>query len=157
MLSELEKNEIGEVLAHALPGQDMSIDVLAIVQKHRGWISDEAVIDISACLGTTPSNVDSVASFYNLIYRKPVGDHVILLCDSISCWVMGYPTIRGHIEKRLGITFGRTTADNRFTLLPVACLGACDLGPAMMIGETLFTKLDEEKIDHILKEHGWQP
>jgi len=91
-----------------------------------------------------------VATFYNLIYRQPVGRHVILLCDSVSCWIMGYDNLRDHLKSRLGIDLGGTTPDGRFTLLPSVCLGACDHAPVMMIDDDLHLDLTPERIDQIL-------
>jgi NADH-quinone oxidoreductase subunit E len=79
-----------------------------------------------------------------------VGRHIILVCDSVSCWIMGYESMVRHLQERLGIGLGETTADGVFTLLPIACLGACDQAPAMMIDDELYGNLDEKKIDEIL-------
>jgi NADH-quinone oxidoreductase subunit E len=92
-----------------------------------------------------------VATFYNLIFRKPVGKHVILLCDSVSCWIMGYTRLREHLQSRLGIRLGETTADGQFTFLPIVCLGTCDHAPAMMIEDELYRDLDPEKLDAVLE------
>ena len=101
----------------------------------------------------TPEELDSVATFYNLIYRKPVGKHVIMLCDSVSCWIMGYDRVRDHVCSRLGASLGATTDDGRFTLLPIVCLGACDHAPAMMVDGELHTDLDERRIDAVLARY----
>jgi NADH-quinone oxidoreductase subunit E len=87
----------------------------------------------------SPAEVDSVTTFYNLIFRRPVGRHVILICDSVSCWIMGYEQVLNHIKRRLGVEIGQTTTDRRFTLLPIACLGACDKAPAVadQVGQAL--------------------
>ena len=151
MLTEEERQEIEEETKHFDYKQAVSVDALKIVQKHRGWVSDESIKDIAELLEMSPAELDGVATFYNLIYRKPVGKHVILLCDSVSCWVMGCDRMREHFTKRLGINFGETSEDNEFTLLPMQCLGTCDHAPAMMIDETLHRDLDEEKIDSILE------
>jgi NADH-quinone oxidoreductase subunit E len=151
MLTEEEIKEIEEEMKHFDYKQAVSVDALKIVQKHRGWVSDENIKDIAELLEMSPAELDGVATFYNLIYRKPVGKHVILLCDSVSCWVMGCDRMREHFTKRLGINFGETSEDNEFTLLPMQCLGTCDHAPAMMIDETLHRDLDEEKIDGILE------
>ena len=98
----------------------------------------------------TPAELDNVATFFSLIFRRPVGQHVILLCDSVSCWVMGYDEVRAHLSARLGIRPGQTTADGLFTLLPVACLGVCERAPAMMIGEKVYGNLNPDEIDRIL-------
>ena len=74
-------------------------------------------------LDMSPDEVEGVATFYNLIYRQPVGRHVILLCDSVSCWILGYDGLLEHLSGRLGIGLGETTADGRFTLLPAPAWG----------------------------------
>jgi len=153
MLTVEEKKEIEAEFPRYEKKQAACIEALKIVQRHRGWVSDESLIEIADFLEMSPAEVDSVATFYNLIFRKPVGRHVILVCDSVSCWIMGYESIVGHLQKRLGIGFGETTADGAFTLLPIACLGACDRAPAMMIDDELYGNLDAEKIDEILASY----
>ena len=125
---------------------------MKIVQRHRGWVSDESLRDIGELLEMSPADLDGVATFYNLIFRKPVGRHVVMLCDSVSCWIMGYERMREHLTSRLGIQFGETTPDNRFTLLPIVCLGACDHAPAMIVNNNLHGDLDPNKIDKLLEE-----
>jgi NADH-quinone oxidoreductase subunit E len=154
MLTEEERREIESELARYPTREAGSIDALRIVQRHRGWISDEAVQDIAGFLRISTTELDSVATFYNLIFRKPVGRHVILLCDSVSCWIMGYERLREHLCSRLEIGLGQTTSDDRFTLLPVVCLGCCDHAPAMMIGDDLHLDLDPpQKSDAVLERY----
>jgi NADH-quinone oxidoreductase subunit E len=153
MLTEEEKNEIEAEIHKYEQKQAACIDALKIVQRHRGWVSDEAVKDISEFLDMTPDELDSVATFYSHIYRKPVGKHVILICDSVSCWIMGYEKILDHLKTKLGIGLGETSADGRFTLLPIACIGACDKAPAVIIDNDIFSNLDEWKIDDILAQY----
>ncbi len=153
MLSEKEIKEIEEHFAHYPRKQAAVIEALKVVQSHRGYVSDENVLDIAHLLEMTPEEVDSVATFYNLIFRKPVGEHVILMCDSISCWIMGYENLKDHLSRKLGIDIGQTTKDNRFTLLTIPCLGACDRAPAMMVDNELYGNLTPEKIDEILEKY----
>jgi NADH-quinone oxidoreductase subunit E len=153
MLTEEERQEIEAELPHYERKQAVCIDAMKVVQRHRGWVSDEALSDIGELLEMTPDELDGVATFYNLIFRKPVGRHVILLCNSVSCWVMGYDRLREHLSARLGIDLGQTTPDNRFTLLPMACLGTCDHAPALMIDNDLHRDLDPDRIDEILAEY----
>lgn len=150
MLTEDEIREIEAEVKHCVHRQAACIEALKIVQRHRGWISDE-IEEIAALLKMTAEELESVATFYNLVFRKPVGRHVILVCDTVSCWVMGYEHIREYLSGKLGIRLGETTADGRFTMLPVPCLGACDRAPVMMIDDELHTDLNPEKIDEILK------
>ena len=150
MLSEEERKEIEQEIQDYPYRHAVCIEALRIVQNHRRWISDENIRDIADFLEMSPEEVDSVATFYNLIFRKPVGTNVILICDSISCWVLGYQQIKDHLTSKLGIGFGETTVDGKFTLLTIPCLGTCDHAPAMMIGNTLYRDLTTEKVDEIL-------
>ena len=153
MLSKDEKGEIEAEAARYETRQAAAIDAMRIVQRRRGWISDEAIAELAAFLRMPAAQLDSVASFYNQIFRRPVGRHVIQVCDSVSCWLMGYEPLLGHLCAQLDISPGQTTADGRFTLLPVACLGACDEAPVMLVDEDLHTKLDPESIDDILERY----
>lgn len=150
MLTEIELREIEEELVHAPYRRSGCIDALKIVQKHRGWVSDEALEDLALVLGMTPAEIDSVASFYNLIFRRPVGEHVILVCDSVSCWLTGQETVLEYLQKKLGIQPGETTPDGKFTLLPVVCLGHCEQSPVMSLDGEIIGNLTEEKIDRVL-------
>ncbi len=154
MLTEEEIQEINAEIAHYPQKKAVSIDALKIVQKHRGWVSDESIKDIAAHLDMTPDELDSVATFYNLIFRKPVGKHIIFICDSVSCWILGYEGLLDHLTTRLGIDLGGTTSDGLFTLLPIPCLGNCDHAPSMMIDQELYGDLDAAKIDAILTKYG---
>jgi len=154
MLTEEERREIEAEIPRYPQKKATCIEAMKIVQRHRGWVSDEALQAIGELLGMTVDELEGVASFYNLIFRKPVGRHVILICDSVSCWIMGYERMREHLTARLGIDLGETTADGRFTLLPIACLGACDHAPALMIDDDLHGDLDPKKIDEILNEYA---
>ncbi|QHS10230.1 NADH-quinone oxidoreductase subunit NuoE [Sinimarinibacterium sp. NLF-5-8] len=156
MLSDEEIREIDAELAHYEQPQAATIEALKIVQKHRGWVSDEAVAAIAERLDSSPATVDAVATFYNLIYRRPVGRHVIHVCDSVSCWIMGEQRVSELLKTRLGIDYGQTTADGRFTLLPICCLGTCDRAPAMMIGQDThrdLEKLDARALDELLERY----
>lgn len=156
MLDKEELAEIERELAHYEQPAAATIEALKVVQKHRGWVCDDAISAIAEKLGSTPATVDSVATFYNLIYRKPVGRHVIHVCDSVSCWIMGQPRLSALLKQRLGIDYGQTTPDGRFTLLPICCLGTCDRAPAMMIGQDTHRDLesvDGERLESILERY----
>lgn len=150
MLTSKEIREIEEEVALVPYRKAACIEALKIVQQHRGWISDESLHAIAAHMEMSPEELDSVATFYNLIFRQPVGRNVILLCDSISCYVMGYEKISDYLKAKLDIKFGQTTADGRFTLLPNCCLGTCDHAPAMMINNELYRNLTIDELDEIL-------
>ncbi|ALA59188.1 NADH-quinone oxidoreductase subunit NuoE [Nitrospira moscoviensis] len=153
MLSDIERREIENELAHYPDKRAACVEALKVVQQHRSWVSDESLRDVAALLGMTPDELDGVATFYNLIFRKPVGRHVILVCNSVSCWLTGYDRVRGRLEERLGVRFGQTTSDGRFTLLPIVCLGACDHAPVMMIDRDTHGNLTPDGVEEILKKY----
>lgn len=137
VLSDEERHEIEHALSHYPDGRAASIDVLKTVQKHRGWVPDEAIPVLAEAIGISAADLEGVATFYSLIFRRPVGRHVIKVCDSISCHLTGYEELRDALVKQLGVQFGQTTKDGRFTLLPICCLGACDRGATLMIDDDL--------------------
>jgi NADH-quinone oxidoreductase subunit E len=153
VLTEEERREIEAEIHQYAEKRAVCIDALKIVQRRRGWVSDESVRDLAEFLEMTPDELDSVATFYNLIFRKPVGRRVILICDSVSCWIMGYDRIRERLTACLGIELGETSADGEFTMLPIACLGACDHAPALMIDEALYQDLEPKEIDRVLERY----
>jgi NADH-quinone oxidoreductase subunit E len=157
MLSDQERREIERELEQYESKRAAGIEALMILQKHRGWISDESLADIAAMLEMSTDELDGVATFYNHVFRRPVGRHVILICDSVSCWVMGYERLAAQLKAKLHIEFGETTKDNRFTLLTNPCLGVCDRAPCLMIGDDLHADLDPErateKIERILEAY----
>jgi NADH-quinone oxidoreductase subunit E len=152
-LTDIERQFIDHEVSLVPHKSAAVIEALKIVQHQRGWISDESVSAIAAYLQMSPAEVDSVATFYNLIFRKPVGRHVILVCDSISCYVMKYGDIYKALQEKLHIQFGETTGDQCFTLLPNACLGCCDHAPALMIDNDLYKDLTVEMLERILKQY----
>ncbi len=149
VLSDAEVREIEEECAHLPDRQSAAIDAMMIVQRHRGWVSDDSLHAVARLLGMSAENLDSIATFYNLIYRKPVGRHVVMVCDSVSCYVMGADGLRKDVEEHLGIRLGETTEDGRFTLLPIVCLGACDRAPTMMVDEELIGDVRTPDLENI--------
>lgn len=154
MLDDTIRAQIEKHLGEYPTKRAACIDALMIVQKHRRWVSDEDLREVAAMLELSAEELDGVASFYNLIYRKPVGENVILVCDSVSCWLTGYEDVLARLRDKLGIDLGETTEDGRFTLLPMCCLGACDHGPVMMVGEELHGDLDDDAVDAALASRG---
>lgn len=153
MLTTEEIHEIEKAISLVPVRKAAGIEALKIVQEHRRWVSDESLREVAAYMKMSPEELDSVATFYNMIFRRPVGRHVILVCDSISCWVMGYENILAHLTSHLGIKLGQTTKDDRFTLLPNCCLGTCDCAPALMIDNDLYRNLTTDQLDEILAKY----
>jgi NADH-quinone oxidoreductase subunit E len=144
------KEELAARVAAAITPREAAVDVMKELQRHYGWLTDEAVEEAATLLGLSPLQLEELATFYEMIYRRPVGKQVIHLCDSISCWAVGGDRIMTHLRVRLGVEPGETTADGQFTLIPCACLGNCGEGPTMMIGDTLHGRLTSERVNEIL-------
>lgn len=152
-LSADEEREIRDEAANYPTRSALCIDAMKIVQRHRGWVSDDALRDIAGYLDMSVDELDGIATFYNLIFRKPVGRHVIMVCDSVSCWIMGSERLTQAIASRLGVAPGGTTADERFTLLPIVCLGACDHAPVLMVDDDLHHDVDAGAVDRLLDRY----
>jgi NADH-quinone oxidoreductase subunit E len=153
MLTAEEIKEIEKAISIVPYKKAACVEALKVVQQHRSYVSDESLKEVASYMDMSAEELDSVATFYNLIFRRPVGRHIILLCDSISCWVMGYENIKEQLSEKLKIGYGETTADGRFTLLPNPCLGTCDCAPALMIDNDLYRNLTAEQLDEILKKY----
>ena len=151
MLSEHDRQTITDEFEHFPTKRAACVDALKIAQRSHGWVDDATLKEIAEILEMTPDELDGIATCYNLIFRRPVGQHVILLCDSVSCWIMGCNQIRDDLKSRLGIEFGQTTTDGRFTLLPIVCLGMCDHAPAMMIDDESYGDVTSEILGSILE------
>lgn len=145
-LSEAEIKEIEHELTLYPDKKAVGLEALKIVQRHNGWVSDESMLAVSKYLDIALSELEGVATFFNLIYRRPVGENVILFCDSVSCWIMGCEKIRKEINDHLGIDYGETTEDGKYTLIPVPCLGDCDKAPVMLVGEKMHRNLTVDSI-----------
>ncbi len=133
--------------------RELAVDVMYAVQKKYGYMSDEALQEAGKTLGMTPLEVEELATFYDFIYRKPVGRYVIHICDSIMCVIEGYQSIVDYLSKKLNVSPGGTTDDGMFTLLPTCCIGYCDHAPAMLINGKLYGPLTPEVIDRLLEEY----
>ena len=131
--------------------RELVVDVMLALQEHYGYLSDEALEEAARLLGMTPLEVEELATFYDFIYREPVGRYVIRVCDSVVCWMHGQESLMEHLCKGLGIGAGETTQDGMFTLLPVCCIGYCDMAPAMVVNRRVYGHLTPERIDEILQ------
>ena len=153
ILSDTETAEIREIYRHFPEKSAACIEGLKVIQQHHRWVSDQAVRELAEILDMSPAAIDSVATYYSLIFRRPVGRNVVFLCDSVSCWIMGYDQIAACVKKQLAIGYGETTTDDRYTLLTIPCLGTCDHAPAMIINEDLHRDLTTENVTSILNTY----
>lgn len=130
------------------------LDALKLVQKRSGWVDDAQVHAIAHMLSMSVADVEGVATFFNRIYRMPVGRHVILICDSIACYLNGYEALAQAFKRALGIDYGQTTKDGRFTLLPICCLGNCDKGASVLIDEDTYGPVLPSEVSLLLEQYA---
>lgn len=129
------------------------IPILHLAQaEFGGWLSPQVMDHVAAILNIQPIEVYEVASFYSMFNLKPVGNCLIEVCRTSSCWLCGAEDIIDHIENKLGISVGETTSDGMFTLKAVECLGSCGTAPMMQVGADYHENLTIEKVDNLLDE-----
>jgi NADH-quinone oxidoreductase E subunit len=150
MLSETACRQIEALIGKYPRKRSALIPALQLAQKETGHLSTETVCEIARIFDLAPNEVNEVASFYTMIYKKPVGKYIIQVCTNISCLLCNAESIMEHLMNRLGIRPGETSADKRFTLLEVECLGSCGTSPVVQINDDYYEDLTTEKLDRIL-------
>jgi NADH-quinone oxidoreductase subunit E len=151
----LDENQITEFSQHAGEiehPRELIIDFLRAVQLNHGWVPDEGVELTAKILGLTPIEVEEIATFYDKIFRQPVGRYPIHICDSVCCWSRGGEELAEHLQQTLGVAFGQTTEDGLFTLLPSCCLGGCGRAPGVMIHQSFYGPLNPETVDKLIAD-----
>lgn len=129
------------------------LPVLHAAQAMHGWLSPETLEHVSETLGVPKATVKGVATFYALYRHQPTGRHLIQLCTNVSCMLFGAETFRGLLEKQYGLVPGGTSADGRFSLVIMECIGACDRAPAMLVNDDLHGNLTSASIGEILEHY----
>lgn len=151
-----EKNalsvEIEELAGKYGKERSSLLAILQDIQMKYQHVSDFAQQEIARVLDIHPVEVYGVVSFYSFLHSEPRGKNIVRLCRTISCDMAGHDKVAEAIERELKINFGETTKDKRITLEYTNCLGMCDQGPAMLVNERVYTKLDPEKAVKILSE-----
>ena len=149
-LSPVEIREINAEIGEYEDKTAVSTEALKIVQKYRRWVSDECLIAVAELLDIPPAHLESVATFDNLIYRQPVGKTVIHYCNSVTCWMLGSDQVQERLCQHLNVELGEMSADGKYTILPIVCLGACDHAPVVMVGDELRLDITEDAVNEIL-------
>ena len=153
LLSDQVRTEIDVWIAKYPVEQKQSavMPALRIVQDDNGgYLTNDLMDAIAEYLDMRPIAVYEVATFYSMYELKPVGKTKICVCTNISCLLRGSEDVVDHLNKRLGIGFGETSSDGRYTLKEVECLGACAGAPAVQIDRNYYENLTTEKVDEIL-------
>jgi NADH-quinone oxidoreductase subunit E len=132
--------------------REAAVDVMYALQHHYGYLCDEAMHYASNLLGLSTLELESLATFYDYLYRRPVGRYVIHVCDSVVCWMFHQDSIFDYLCRTLGVPPGGTTEDGLFTVLPAACIGNCHNAPSMLINGRFYDRLTPERIDAALAE-----
>jgi NADH-quinone oxidoreductase E subunit len=157
------KKEIAELTTRYPNKQAVLLPALHIAQKDFGFIGDECVHLVAAELGVPASLVQEVATFYSLYNRKPVGEYIIQVCQTLSCALRGAYSIIHLLEQRLGIALGETTADGKFTLVTAECLASCGTAPMFQVTardyslNAYYENLTEARVDEVLAELRARP
>jgi NADH-quinone oxidoreductase E subunit len=141
-----------EGLAARYPRKEAALlPALHLVQDENGFIGPEEEAAVAAVLGIRPIEVREVVTFYTMFRRRPAGRYHLQVCSNLSCTLLGGERVLDYLRTKLGLAVGETTADGRFTLSAVECLGACDEAPCMMVNYEYFGNLTEERVDEILR------
>ena len=139
-------------ISEAESPREQAINVMYEVQRHYGYLTDAGLEEAAALLGMTPLELEELATFYDFIYREPVGRFVLHVCDGVVCWMFHEGSLFDYLCQKLGVCAGEVTADGLFTLLPTACIGYCDQAPAMVVNGQFFGHLTPKRIDEILEQ-----
>ncbi|PYV04953.1 MAG: NADH-quinone oxidoreductase subunit NuoE [Acidobacteria bacterium] len=150
MLSEATRQKIDALIRKYPHPRSALIPALWLAQQEAGYLCPEAIRDVAEIFKLPTNEVYEVASFYTMLYKKPVGKYVIQVCTNISCLLCNCEEIMAHLENRLGIGPGETTSDKRFTLMETECLASCGTAPVAQINEDYYESLTPEKLDRIL-------
>lgn len=127
------------------------LPLLQLMQEEKGHLTESDAVFIADYLDVPKMQVKEALTWYSMLYRQPVGKHVVKVCRNIACSLNGAERVLAHIEKKLGINAGETTTDGQFTLLTVECLASCGTAPMMQVDDTYHEKLNETSIDQILE------
>jgi len=150
MLSQAANQQIQALINKYPRKRSALIPSLQLAQKEAGYLSNDTICEIARIFELTPNEVYEVATFYTMFYKKPVGKYVIQVCTNISCLLCNAEDIVSRLTGKLGIRFGETTPDGKYTLLEAECLGSCGTSPVIQINETYYEELTPEKVDQIL-------
>jgi NADH-quinone oxidoreductase subunit E len=146
--------KVQEIIARYPEGKQKSalLPVLHLAQEQFAWMSQSVMDYVASLLSVSPVEVYEVASFYTMYHLEPVGKNVIEYCRTGPCVLMGGEEVFDHLQKKLGIKKGETTADGLFTLKEVECLAACGWGPCFQIREKYYMHLNNQKVDEIIED-----
>ena len=143
-----------EMLKHYPVKRSVLVPSLLYAQDEVGYLSDEVIAEMAKRCELTELEVRNVISYYSMLTTKPRGKYNVQVCTNVCCMLRGSDAIYGYVSKQLGIGHKQTTADGKFSLESVECIGACSWAPAMQVNYDFHENLTNEKIDRILEEYA---
>jgi NADH-quinone oxidoreductase E subunit len=152
MLTESQHKTLDELRKRYPTTKALTLHLLWMVQENEGWISEDSMKEVAGLLDLPFSHVYGVVSFYTMFNRKPVGKHHVQVCTNVSCQLRGAEKLLDHVCERLRVKVGETTADKKFTVTEVECLGSCGTAPMMQVNDDFHENLSLEKADHLLNQ-----
>lgn len=150
--SEEAKRRYETILSHYPEKRAALIPVLALAQREFGWISDEVADYVGGLMGYPPSDVLSVATFYTMLHKKPVGRYHMEICRNVSCWMMGTYACVDEMKRLLNVEAEEITPDGKFSWNVTECLGSCGTAPAMQVGDRYYENLTPARIGEIIEK-----
>lgn len=151
MFSKAVEKEFQELLQKYPSKRSALLPALYIVQREFGYVTPEGIDYVGGLMGLSAAQIQEVASFYLMLFLKPVGKNVIWVCHNLSCTLCGAEDVIRHLEKNLGIKVGETTADKKFTLLRQECLASCDTAPVMQVNDDYEENLTIQRVDEVVE------
>jgi NADH-quinone oxidoreductase subunit E len=152
MIPEEMKDRLQKKIKESEHPREQAVNIMYALQAHYGYLSDEAVIEAARLLDMSPLEIEELATFYDFIYREPVGKYVIHACDGVVCWMFGEESLVDYLCRRLAVGIGETTPDGLFTVLPSVCIGYCDHAPAVLVNGKAYGPLTPEGVDELLEQ-----
>ncbi len=150
MYSQANEKKLDEIITHYPVKRSAILPALYIAQEEHGYVTDDDVKYLAERLDMKVNEVEEVVTFYTMYSRKPVGRYKLQVCRTLSCMLLGAEEIIEHIEHKIGCGLNETSADGRFTLQEVECLGYCDLAPCLQVNFDYHEKVTKEGVDQLL-------
>jgi NADH-quinone oxidoreductase E subunit len=151
MITDEVKARMRAMLAQYPSKRSAMLPCLHIAQEAEGYVTREGILAVAEVIGVKPDEVESVVTFYSMYSQEPLGTHIVKVCTSISCYLRGCDDLLAHLEDRLGVRKGETTADGRFTLQGVECLAACGMAPVMQVDGRFVENVTTETADAVIE------
>jgi len=150
MYSESNEKKIDELLSHYPVKRSAILPALFVAQDEHGYVTDDDIVYLAGRLDMRVNEVEEVVTFYSMYSRRPVGRYKLQVCRTVSCMVNGAQQITDHLCHKLGVELGKTTADGKFTISEVECLGYCDLAPVLQVNFDYHEQVTPERVDDIV-------